>query len=39
MTMNNDAKFEERLTYELKTDMRNLMNFAPSTRKPKNVVL
>ena len=39
MTMNNDAKFEERLTYELKTDMRNLMNFAPSTRKLKKVVL
>ena len=39
MTMNNDAKFEERLTYELKTDMRNLMNFALSTQKPKKVVL
>ena len=29
MTMNNDAKFEEELTYQFKTDMRNLTNFDP----------
>ena len=33
MTMKNDAKFEEELTCRFKTDMRNLMNFDPSTRK------
>ena len=31
MTMKNDAKFEEELTCHFKTDMRNLMNFDPST--------
>ena len=33
MTMKNDAKFEEELTCRFKTDMRNLTNFDPSTRK------
>ena len=33
MTMKNDAKFEEELTCHFKTDMRNLMNFDPSTWK------
>ena len=33
MTMKKDAKFEEELTCHFKTDMRNLMNFDPSTRK------
>ena len=30
-TMKNDAKSEEELTCRLKIDMRNLMNFDPST--------
>ena len=33
MTMKNDAKFEEELTFNFKIDMRNLMNFDPSTWK------
>ena len=33
MTMTNDAKFEKELTCQFKIDMRNLMNFDPSTRK------
>ena len=33
MTMKNDAKFEEELTYHFKVDMRNLTNFDPSTWK------
>ena len=31
MTMKNDPKFEEELTCHFKIDMRNLMNFDPST--------
>ena len=31
MTMKNDAKFEEELTCHFKVDMRDLMNFDPST--------
>ena len=31
MKMKNDAKFEEELTCNFKTDMWNLMNFDPST--------
>ena len=31
MTMKNDAKFEEELTFHFKIDMRNLINFDPST--------
>ena len=31
MTMKNDATFEEELTGHFKVDMRNLMNFDPST--------
>ena len=31
MTMKNDAEFEEELACRFKTDMRNLMNFDPST--------
>ena len=30
MTMNNDAKFEEKLTCHFKIDMRNLNDFYPS---------
>ena len=33
MTMKTDAKFEEELTCQFKTDMRNLTNFDPSTQK------
>ena len=33
MTMNNDANFEEELTYCFKIDMRNFTNFRPNTRK------
>ena len=33
MTVKNNAKFEEELTCQFKTDMRNLSNFDPSTRK------
>ena len=31
--MKNDTKLEEELTLRFKTDMRNLPNFYPSTRK------
>ena len=31
--MKNDAKFEEDLTSQFKFDMRNLINFDPSTQK------
>ena len=33
MTMKNYAKFEKELTGQFKTDMTNLLNFEPSTRK------
>ena len=39
MTMKNNAKFEEELTFHFKTDMRNLTNFDSSTRKSKKIVL
>ena len=32
MTLKNDAKFEEDLTYCSKIDMSNLRNFDPNTR-------
>ena len=35
ITMKNDAKFEEELTYHLRIDMRNLTNFDSNTQKPK----
>ena len=38
MTMKNYTKIEEELTCRFKIDMRNLMNFDPSTRKSKKVV-
>ena len=31
MTLNSDAKFEEKLTCGFKNDMRNLVNFHQST--------
>ena len=39
MTMTNNAKFEEELTFHFKTDMRNLTNFDSSTRKSKKIAL
>ena len=39
MTMKNDAKLEEELTCNFKTDMRNLANFKPSTQKSQNELL
>ena len=39
MTMKNNAKFEEELTFHFKTDMRNLTNFDLSIQKCKNIVL
>ena len=35
MTMKNDAKFEEELTFHFKIGIRNLTKFDPSTRKPQ----
>ena len=37
MTMKNDAKFEEELTCQFKTNMRNLTNFDPSIGKSKKL--
>ena len=37
--MKNDAKFEVDLTCQFKIDMRNLMNFDPSTRKSQKFEL
>ena len=39
MAMTNDAKFEEELTCQFKTDMRNLMNFDLNTRKSQTFAL
>ena len=39
MTMKNNAKFEEELTFHFKIDMRNLTNFGLSTQKCKDIVL
>ena len=36
MTMKSDAKFKEKLTCGFKYDMRNLVNFHPTTQKSKN---
>ena len=33
MTMKNDTKFEEELTCHFKINMRNLLNFDPSTQE------
>ena len=33
MTMNSDAKFEEKLTLGFKSDMKNLVNFHLTTQK------
>ena len=39
MTMKNDGKFEEELTYQIKVDMRNLTNFDLSTQKSQKFAL
>ena len=36
MTIKNDSKFEEDLTYQFKIDLRKLTNFDPSTQKSQN---
>ena len=36
MTLKSDAKFEEKLALSSKNDMRNLVNFYPTTQKSKN---
>ena len=35
--MNSDAKFEEKLTFGSKNDMRNLANFNASSEKSENL--
>ena len=35
MTLKNDAKFKEKLTCGFEYDMRNLVNFHPTTQKSK----
>ena len=37
MTLESDAKFEEKLTLGSKNDMRNLVNFNASSGKPENL--
>ena len=39
MIMKNDAKIEEELTCQFKTDMRNLTNFDPNTQKSQKFAL
>ena len=39
MTMKNDTNFQEELTRQFKTDMRNLTNFDPSTQKSQTFAL
>ena len=39
MTMKKNAKFEEKLTFYFKTDMKNLTNFVSSTWKSKKIAL
>ena len=36
MTLKNDAKFKEKLTFGFKYDMRNLVDFQPATQKSEN---
>ena len=38
MTLKSDAKFKEKLTCGFKYDMRNLVNFHPSTQKSENFI-
>ena len=39
MTIKNNGKFEEELTWNFKTDVSNLTNFDLSTRKSKKIAL
>ena len=39
MTMKNDAKFQQELTSQFKTDMRNLISFDPSNQKSQKFAL
>ena len=39
MTMKNDTEFEEELSCQFKTDMRNLTNVDQSTRKSQKFAL
>ena len=39
MTIKNNSKFEEKSTCQFKIDMRNLMNFDPSTQKSQKWAL
>ena len=39
MTMKNDAKFEEELPCQFKTDMKKLRNFDPTTEKSQKFAL
>ena len=39
MTMKNNAKFEEKLAFHLKTDIKNLTNFDSTTHKSKKIAL
>ena len=38
MTLKSDAKFKENLTCGFKYDMRNLVNFHPTTQKSENFI-
>ena len=38
MTLKSDAKFEEKMTTGSKKDMRNLLNFYPTTQKSKTFI-
>ena len=38
MTLNGDTKFKEKLTCDLKNDIRNLTNFHASSRKSENLM-
>ena len=37
MTMKNDGKIEEELTYQFKIDLKNLTNFDPNTQKSQKI--
>ena len=39
MTLKIDAKFKEKLTCGFKYDLRNFVNFHPTTQKSKNFTL
>ena len=39
VTLNNDAKFEKESTFRFKTDVKNLINFDPSTQKSQTFAL